>query len=72
MVCEKEPTSAHDFKNDSLDLYIEDGFLKAKDTTLGADNGIAIAMGLAILEDNSLQHPNLELLATVGRRKQHQ
>lgn len=65
MVCEKEPTSAHDFKNDSLDLYIEDGFLKAKDTTLGADNGIAIAMGLAILEDNSLQHPNLELLATV-------
>lgn len=64
MVCEKEDNSEHDFENDPIDLIVEDGFIKANETTLGADNGIAIAIGLAILEDDNLDHPPLELLIT--------
>ena len=48
MVCEKRPESNHDFKKDPLELYVEDGYVKAKDTTLGGDDGIAVAMALAI------------------------
>lgn len=65
MVCEKEEGIEHDFSTDPIDVLIEDDFLKANGTTLGADNGIAIAMGLAILEDDNLEHPDLELLLTV-------
>ncbi|MGC4019759.1 MAG: aminoacyl-histidine dipeptidase [Muricomes sp.] len=65
MVCEKTKNSAHDFAKDSLSLYIEDGFVKAKDTTLGADNGIAVAMGLAVLASEEIPHPPLEVLFTV-------
>lgn len=65
MVCEKEEGVDHDFSSDPIDVVIEDDFVKAKGTTLGADNGIAIAMGLALLEDDSLEHPDLELLLTV-------
>ena len=43
MVCEKTAESLHDFEKDPLELYVEDGFGKAKDTTLGADDGIAVA-----------------------------
>lgn len=64
MVCEKTPDSDHDFDKDPIELVEEDGFLTAKDTTLGADNGIAVAMALAILEDKSLVHPPLEVLIT--------
>ncbi|MDD7732210.1 MAG: beta-Ala-His dipeptidase [Firmicutes bacterium] len=64
MVCEKTPESDHDFDKDPIELVEEEGFLKAKDTTLGADNGIAVAMALAILEDKSLAHPALEVLVT--------
>lgn len=64
MVCEKEENSKHNFQEDPIDLIVEDRFIKANDTTLGADNGIAIAIGLAILEDNNLSHPPLELLIT--------
>lgn len=64
MVCEKTPESDHDFGKDPIELVEEEGFLKAKDTTLGADNGIAVAMALAILEDKSLAHPPLEVLVT--------
>ena len=49
MVGEKRPGSDHDFKKDGLKLYVEDGFIKAKDTTLGGDDGIAVAMAMAIL-----------------------
>lgn len=65
MVCEKELASPHNFLTDSIDLVIDGNFLRANNTTLGADNGIAIAMALAILEDNDLEHPQIELLATV-------
>lgn len=64
MVPEKNKDSAHDFLKDPLDLYVEDGFLKAKGTTLGADDGTGVAYMLAILEDDSLIHPALECTFT--------
>ena len=65
MVCEKTAGSAHDFEKDPLDLYVEDGFVRAKDTTLGGDDGIFVAMALAILEDEHLPHPPIEAVFTV-------
>ena len=63
MVCEKNSDSAHDFLRDRLKLSVKDGFLWADGTTLGADNGIAVAMMLALLEMDN--HPTLECLFTV-------
>ena len=63
MVCEKVDGSSHDFLKDSLDLIIENGFLKAKDTTLGADNGIGVSYILEILDSN-LNTPKLECIFT--------
>lgn len=63
MVCEKNADSSHDFEHDGLSLSVKDGFLWADGTTLGADNGIAVAMMLALLETNA--HPTLECLFTV-------
>ena len=63
IVCEKVDGSNHDFLKDSLDLIIENGFLKAKDTTLGADNGIGVAYILEILDSN-LKTPKLECIFT--------
>lgn len=63
MVCEKIDGSNHDFSKDSLDLIIENKFLKAKDTTLGADNGIGVAYILEILDSN-LNTPKLECIFT--------
>ena len=65
MVCEKELDSDHNFKTDGIDLVVDGKFLRANKTTLGADNGIAVAMGLAVLEDNAIEHPEIELLVTV-------
>lgn len=64
MVCEKSLTSEHNFKTDPIEMHIDDDFLKAKETTLGADNGIGIALALSILEDKNLRHPDLELVFT--------
>lgn len=66
MVCEKEDGSDHDFSKDPLNLKVEGDFLKADKTTLGADNGIAVAMGLAVLESKDISHPPLELLITTN------
>lgn len=66
MVCEKLPTSKHDFAKDPIKYVIEDGWMIAKETTLGADNGIAIATALAIISDDSIQHPRLECLFTTS------
>ena len=66
MVCEKEEDSFHDFSKDPIDLIVNGNKLKANKTTLGADNGIAIAMGMALLEDESFEHGPLELLATTS------
>ena len=65
MVNEKNNDSQHDFDNDPLDLYIEDGYLSAHGTTLGADDGVAVAYMLAILDDATLKHPALECVFTV-------
>lgn len=65
MVCEKTPDSNHDFSKDPIKNIIEGDWLKADKTTLGADNGIALAMALAIAESKKIEHPPLELLFTV-------
>ncbi len=64
MVCEKEPGSPVDFTRDGLELFIDGDWIGARGTTLGGDDGIAVAMGLAILEDDALAHPPLEVLFT--------
>ena len=64
MVCEKNRDCDLDFEKDPLDLYVEDGLLKAKGTTLGADDGTGVAYMLAILEDDSLKHPRLSCIFT--------
>lgn len=66
MVCEKNKDIEHDFTRDPLKLRIIDDMIYATNTTLGADNGIAVAMGLAILASNEYQHPDLELLVTTA------
>ena len=65
MVCEKSPDSSHDFATDPINLKYDGDWLGAKNTTLGADNGIAIAIALALASDKSVIHPPLELLFTV-------
>lgn len=69
MVCVKEQSSTHDFFRDPLDLYEDSGWLRAKGTTLGADNGIALAIALAIASDKNISHPPLELLFTVDEER---
>ncbi len=64
MVCEKNKDTVHDFLKDPIDLYVEDDFLKARGTTLGADNGIAVAMAMAILASDEIDHPAIEALFT--------
>jgi dipeptidase D len=64
MVCEKNAETQHDFLVDPIEILIEGDHLKANGTTLGADNGIAVAMGLAILANKHLVHPKIELLIT--------
>lgn len=64
MVCEKTPDSKHDFSKDPIELVYDGDWLKANKTTLGGDNGIAIAIALAMADDASVSHPTLELLFT--------
>jgi len=65
MVCEKGQGSSHDFDKDPISLEYSGEWLTARDTTLGADNGIAVALALAFAEDGTAKHPPLELLFTV-------
>lgn len=64
MVCEKNNGTDHDFEKDPLKLRVVDDYIYATDTTLGADNGIAVAYGMALLADNNIPHPALEILIT--------
>ncbi len=64
MVCEKEPDRDFDFEKDGLELMVENSILTANGTTLGADDGIAVAYALAILESDSIKHPPLEVVFT--------
>ncbi len=66
MVCVKLDDLEFDFLKEPIPLVIEDDFVKTKGTTLGADNGIAVAMAMSILESNSIEHPNLIALFTVA------
>lgn len=65
MVGEKNSNIEHDFNRDSIQPFIDDGWIKAKGTTLGADDGIGIAATLAVLETTDLAHGPLEALFTV-------
>ena len=65
MVCEKNSDKVFDFENDAIQTYIDNGWVKADGTTLGADDGIGIAAALALLIDESVEHPALEALFTV-------
>ncbi|MBQ8606407.1 MAG: aminoacyl-histidine dipeptidase [Clostridia bacterium] len=64
MVCQKRADCNIDFEKDGLSLYIDGDFVKAHGTTLGADNGIAVAMTLAILESKDISHPPIEAVFT--------
>ncbi|MBP1925049.1 dipeptidase D [Sedimentibacter acidaminivorans] len=69
MVCEKNEGIEHDFEKDPIALRIIDGCIYATETTLGADNGIAVAMALAILDSDDLSHPELEVFISVDEEK---
>lgn len=64
MVCEKNKDVDHDFEKDPIELRVIDDMIYANGTTLGADNGIAVAMSMAVLASNDLEHPSLEVLIT--------
>lgn len=66
MVAEQEDSCKKDMLKEGLDLEIVDGFVTAKGTTLGGDDGIAVAIALALLEDENLKHPRLEFICTVS------
>ena len=65
MVCEKRPDVDHDFIKDGLNLSVEGDYVSANGTTLGVDDGIAVAYGLALLESDTIAHPPLEVFITV-------
>jgi dipeptidase D len=65
MVCEKNSDIDHNFNTDPINAYIENGWIRAKGTTLGADNGIGVAAQLAVLTDPQARHGTIECLFTV-------
>jgi dipeptidase D len=65
MVCEKNSGTEHDFDNDPIETVVEGDWLRAKETTLGADNGVGVAAELAILASNDIEHGPIECLFTV-------
>ncbi|NLJ88413.1 MAG: aminoacyl-histidine dipeptidase [Epulopiscium sp.] len=66
MVCEKNKDTVHDFLKDPLDLQVEGDYIYARGTSLGADNGIAVAYGLALLTADDIAHPPLEVVFTTN------
>ena len=66
MVCEKRPGVEHDFEKDGLNLSVRDGYISANGTTLGGDDGIAVAYTLAVLDDEEMAHPPIEAIFTVN------
>jgi aminoacyl-histidine dipeptidase len=65
MVPQKNSDTVHDFTKDPIETYVDGDKVKARSTTLGADNGIGVAMMMAVLEDNTLNHSAIEALFTV-------
>ncbi len=66
MVCQANAGTQHDFARDPIAAVVRDGWVVAEQTTLGADNGIGVALALAALEEPGLRHPPLEVLLTVN------
>ncbi len=66
MVCEKTSDCTKDMEKEGLDLEVDGDWLSAKGTTLGGDDGAAVAFALALLEDETLKHPRLEFVCTVS------
>jgi len=66
MVCDKIETSLHNFKTDPIQLFLDGDFIKSKETNIGADNGIGVAMMLALMQDQRIQHCNVELIFTTS------
>ena len=66
MVCQANAGTRHDFERDAIRVAVRDGWVTAEDTTLGADNGIGVALALAALEEPGLIHPPIEVLLTVN------
>lgn len=64
MVPQKSPESTHNFETDPIETYVEDGWVKAKGTTLGADNGLGVAAIMAVMADKTLKHGPIEALIT--------
>lgn len=64
MVCEKNKSTVHNFKKDPIKLIVDGDFIRADGTTLGADNGIAVAYCLALLDSKDIPHPSLEVIIT--------
>ncbi len=65
MVCEKNNDKVFDFDKDAIETYVDGEWLKAKGTTLGADDGIGVALALAVLDDKELEHGPIECLFTI-------
>ena len=65
MVPQKNADTVHDFEKDPIQTYIDGDWVKAKGTTLGADNGLGLAMAMAVLESSDIKHGPIELLCTI-------
>ena len=65
MVCVAEAGVDHDFTKDGLELVVDGDWIRARGTTLGGDDGIAVAMAMAVLDDDAIPHPPLEAVFTV-------
>ena len=66
MVCEKEPGCTKDMEKEGLDLEVDGDLIRAKGTTLGGDDGIAVAMALAVLDADDIVHPRVEAVFTLS------
>lgn len=64
MVCEKNSDKEHDFEKDPINLVVKGDYIYADRTTIGADDGIAVAYAMTLLEDNTIEHPAIEVLLT--------
>ncbi len=69
MVCEKNSATKHDFEKDPIKLQVQGDWVTADGTTLGADNGIGVAMGLALAEDKTVKHGPIEVLLTIDEER---
>ncbi|GGH72774.1 aminoacyl-histidine dipeptidase [Phaeocystidibacter marisrubri] len=65
MVCQQNAGTNHDFETEGIDMYVDGDWVKARGTTLGADNGMGVAAIMALLESKTIQHPPLEAIFTI-------